>query len=279
MTGAAVGHARSAASPLAARFAAASLDWIVPEWPVPPNVHAFFTTRNGGVSTGACASLDVGTREPPAERSAREAIDENRRRIAAFLPSPAFWLEQVHGADVVIVDEHQLATGSAWPRADAAVTRLANVPLAVRVADCLPVLLADDAGSVVAIAHAGWRGLAAGVLESTVAATESDASALVAWLGPAIGRTAFEVGDDVREAFLASDPEGELAFVRGRPGKWHADLRALAVRRLAAAGVRNVHGCDACTFSGADRFFSYRRERATGRMAAFAWRSARVTAR
>ncbi len=158
--------------------------------------------------------------------------------------------------------------------ADAAVTRLADVPLAVRVADCLPVLLADDAGTVVAVAHAGWRGLAAGVLEATVGAMQAEPASLVAWLGPAIGPDAFEVGNDVRDAFVSSDAGALQHFVRLREDKWIADLPALARRRLAAVNVTRVSGGTQCTWSDASRFFSYRRDRTSARMAAFVWLSA-----
>ena len=257
------------ASPLASRIAAAGLDWIVPRWPAPSRVRAFVTTRNGGVSAGPCASLDLGTVPPSdAARDELRAVAENRRRVQAFLPSAPAWLEQVHGADVAVVASQRAASPL---RVDAAVTREAGVVLAVRVADCMPVLFADSAGEVVGIAHAGWRGLAAGVLENTVAAMRCAPEGVIAWLGPAIGPSAFEVGADVRDAFVNPDPRATAAFVAGRPGKWHADLEALARMRLARAGVASIHGGGMCTASDSQRFFSFRRDRATGRMAAFVW--------
>ena len=255
---------------LARRLTDAGHDWIVPTWDAPSRVQAFVTTRNGGVSRGATASLDVGHAsldETPAGE--RAAVVENRRRLQAFLPSPPVWLSQVHGRDVAKIGGD---TNAMPPRADAAVTREANVVLAVRVADCMPVLLADREASVVAAAHAGWRGLAAGVLENTLSAMACDPARIVAWLGPAIGRGAFEVGADVRDAFVDRDPGAQGAFVAKSQGKWLCELEALARMRLAQAGVRSVAGGGLCTYSDRARFFSYRRDGATGRMAAFIWR-------
>ena len=284
--------------PLAVRFAARGIDWIVPQWPVPSCVQAFVTTRNGGVSHGPRASLNLGDasgRGATPEETA--AIAENRRRVAAFLPAAPHWLEQVHGADVRIVhardasDEprphrvEQMDGGSVGsvhapdaddalpPRADAAVTRDADVVLAVRVADCMPVLLAAVDGSVVGVAHAGWRGLAAGVVERTVEAMDIAPSRLVAWLGPAIGKDAFEVGPDVFQAFTQDDEPARAAFAPLPSGKWLADLEALARIRLSRAGVTSVHGGGHCTVSDRARFYSYRRDRVTGRMGALIWRA------
>jgi YfiH family protein len=159
-------------------------------------------------------------------------------------------------------------------RADAAVTRAPGVVLAVRVADCLPVLLCDRAGTAIGAAHAGWRGVAAGVIENTVAAMACAPAGIAAWLGPAIGPSAFEVGVEVRDAFVTADADSARAFVPARAGKWLADLYALACRRLARAGVAQISGIRACTFSDARRFFSYRRDGPTGRMGAFIWRTA-----
>jgi YfiH family protein len=253
---------------LAQRLAVASLDWIVPAWDVPSRVHTLMTTRQGGVSDGAFASLNLsrGVGDAPAN------IEENRRRVEAFLPRAPLWLSQVHGSDVVDasardVDRH----ASAPPRADAAVTRGSGVVLAVSIADCMPVLFADRDASVIGIAHAGWRGLAAGVLERTIAAMRVDPASVCAWLGPAIGASAFEVGADVHDAFCVGDPGASAHFARGRPDKWLADLRGLAHRRLAAAGIGRTCDENACTFEDAGRFYSYRRDRTTGRMAAFIW--------
>lgn len=256
---------------LSRALAAARLDWPVPAWTAPKNVHAFATTRNGGDTV----TLDLG----PARLEAlddvdRAAITANRARVAAFLPSTPLWLEQVHGTHVVTVDATNLAAlRDRAPVGDGAVTRLAGVPLAVRVADCLPVLVADDSGSVVAVAHAGWRGLAAGILEATIEATETDPARLVAWIGPAIGPRAFEVGPDVRDAFRVADTDAGSRFVAVRPGKWLADLPGLARDRLARIGVQRIVIDGGCTFSDPARFFSWRRDHGRERMAAFVWRT------
>ncbi|MFI4903947.1 MAG: peptidoglycan editing factor PgeF [Burkholderiales bacterium] len=253
---------------LAHAFAARGLDWIVPSWPAPPRVHAFMTTRNGGVSDGARTALDIGG----ARDGDDPAIVENRRRLAAFLPAPPIWLEQVHGRTVANVDAANIAALRAAPaRGDALVTRLADAPLAIRVADCIPVLFAARDECVVAAAHAGWRGLAGGVIEATLAAMRAAPASVAAWLGPAIGAAAFEVGDDVRDAFTRDDAGAGAHFVAGRDGRWQCDLRALARRRLAAAGVVDIAGDDACTHAASTRFFSYRRDGTTGRMAACIW--------
>ena len=262
-------------SALQEHVAAARLDWIVPEWSAPQAVHALVTTRNGGGSRGDRATMDVGpARLDELDEAARARVIANRRRLQRFLPAPPVWLEQVHGIDVVVVDATNLAELRATPpAADAAVTRVREVPLAVRVAECLPVLLCDDAASVIGVAHAGWRGLAGGVVEATLARMDVDASCVHAWLGPAIGPDAFEVGDDVRDAFRSRNAADEAWFRPHANGKWLADLRALARARLRRAGVRSVAGLDACTFADAARFFSWRRDRSAGRLAALAWLS------
>jgi YfiH family protein len=197
------------------------------------------------------------------------AVLENRRRLRAFLPGDPHWLSQVHGAHVVTLDA--TARAGSCPEADAAVTAVPGIVCAIRTADCLPVIVADTAGACVGVAHAGWRGLAAGVLETTVTAVRAlGATAQVAWLGPAIGPAAFEVGSEVRAAFVAHDPRAATAFVAGAPDKWFADLYALARMRLHDAGVAAVRGGGYCTRTDA-RFFSYRRDRDAGRMAALAW--------
>lgn len=259
---------------VAARFADEAVDWLVPTWKAPANVHGFITTRNGRPTA---RELDLGPTPPDAlDVASRDAIVENRERVGRFLPSPPVWLEQVHGCAVVSIDKRNLSSARLHPGpADAAVTRLCGVPIAVRVADCLPVLFADDGGTVVAAAHAGWRGLAAGVLEATVAAMRVDPAGLITWLGPAIGPRAFEVGADVRDALCRDDADARATFVPRGAGKWLADLPALARRRLAAAGVLRVNGGEHCTFSDASRFFSYRRDATSARMAAFVWRSVR----
>jgi YfiH family protein len=237
--------------------------FLQPGWPAPAGVRAAMTTRAGGVSTGTFASFNLATHvgDDPA------AVAENRRRLrdALALPAEPAWLEQAHGARVAVLP------GSAPGPADAAVAFAPGSVCAVLVADCLPVFLASRDGDRVGIAHAGWRGLAAGVVEATVAALGGEPGRLVAWLGPAIGPRAFEVGGEVRDAFLARDRGSDVAFRPGREGRWFADLPSLARRRLAAAGVDAVTGGGSCTHSDPARFYSYRRDGATGRMAALAW--------
>ena len=241
----------------------ATLEFLHPDWAAPPGVRAAMTTRPGGVSRQPYASFNLAQHvgDDP------EAVAENRRRlrVALELPAEPAWLEQVHGARVVV-----LPSAAEGP-ADGVVTRERGTVCAVLVADCLPVFLATRAGDRVGIAHAGWRGLAAGVVEATIAALDCKPAELVAWLGPSIGRDAFEVGGEVREAFLSGDPGAAAAFRAGRGDRWLADLPALARRRLAAAGVGTVTGGDLCTHSDPARFYSYRRDGATGRMAALAW--------
>jgi YfiH family protein len=256
---------------LSQRLAQAGLDWIVPAWEAPLHVGALATTRNFGTSP-----LDIGpARLEKLGDAERAIVQADRDRVHAFLPSPAVYLEQVHGRDVVVVDAVNLEGMRGHPPvADAAVTRLAGVALAVRVADCVPVLFASREGTVVAAAHAGWRGLAAGVLEATVIALRVPPAEVVAWLGPAIGPAAFEVGDDVRDAFTTANADDARHFRHLHAGKWLADLPALASARLARAGVRDVSSDGACTCTDAARFHSWRRDRTTGRMAAYVWRAA-----
>ena len=256
---------------LADAVAAAGLDWILPDWPAPDHVCALATTRNGGVSIGPRASMNLG-------RTVREdaaALVDNRRTLAPFLPAGPTWLHQVHGAGVVTLNA---SSGNAEvPVADAAVTRERGVVCAVLTADCLPVLFTDRRGSAVGIAHAGWRGLCAGVLEATIEALSglgAEPDQLVAWLGPAIGPTRFEVGADVRDPFCIDDPGAQALFAPHGHGKWLADLHGLARLRLARGGVEHVSGGGYCTYTDATRFFSYRRERDTGRMATLVWLAA-----
>lgn len=240
-------------------------DWIVPDWPAPARVRALVTTRNGGFSTGPYASLNLGMRvnDDPV------VVERNRARLSRYLPEAPRWLMQVHGSRVVDAGRLQAPV-----EADAATSRATNAVCAVMIADCMPVLLADRAGTVVGAAHAGWRGLAAGVLENTVQSMAVAPADLVAWLGPAIGPAAFEVGADVRDAFIAQDAGAASAFADHKPGKWLADLFTLARRRLHAIGIADVHGGGLCTFSDPQRFYSHRRDRVTGRMAALIWLSA-----
>ena len=229
-------------------------------------MRAAFTLRSGGVSAAPFDSLNVGAHVG----DERTAVDENRRRVARLLhlPSEPGWLEQVHGIEVVDLDGAVAAT-----RADASVTRRAGRVCAVQVADCLPVLIAARTQGAVAAAHCGWRGLADGVLEATVRALDLPPGELYAWLGPAIGPGAFEVGEEVRAAFLAHDPRAAAAFAANSRGRWQCDLYAIARQRLAALGLHAVFGSGACTYSDAERFFSFRRDGRCGRMAALIWLS------
>ncbi len=264
-------------SEVAQQLSAQALDWIVPVWAGPSHVGAFFTTRQGSASTAATATTEAGSVVTSAGDSADAGTTgEERCRLRAFLPSDPVWMAQVHGRHVVEVDARNVAAmHAAPPQADAAGTRTPGIVLAVRTADCLPVLLADRRGSVVAVAHAGWRGLAAGVLEATQVAMRVPADDVVAWLGPAIGARAFEVGPDVRDAFCGSHPDAAPHFAPLREDlredKWLADLCALARMRLAQCGVVDVAGGHWCTYTDAERFFSWRREKQAGRMALLAW--------
>jgi YfiH family protein len=242
-------------------------DWIKPEWPAPPQVHAWSTTRTGGVSRAPYDSFNLGDHvgDDP------DAVRQNRARLVEYLQLPAepLWLNQVHGCQVV----DPLRTTSR-PEADASVSRQPNRVCAVLTADCLPVLFCDRAGTRVAAAHAGWRGLAAGVLEATVAALEVDPAEIMAWLGPAIGPDAFEVGGEVREAFVNSNAACATAFTVSSGDHWLADLYALARLQLAYCGVDAVYGGGFCTYTNAEQFFSYRRDGVTGRMASLVWLNA-----
>lgn len=244
-------------------------DWLLPDWPAPRNVRAGMSTRVGGVSLPPYASLN------PASHVGDDpnAVAENRRLLQQWLPAEPLWLNQVHGVEVCLTSPE----GGNPPCADASVTTRNNEVLAVLTADCLPVLFCDRAGTVAAAAHAGWRGLAAGVLEQTVAAMQVEPESILAWMGAAIGPRAFEVGDEVREAFIAQHPLAGVAFRPALPGtldesprKWLADIYALARIRLAAVGVTQVYGGSLCSFHD-PRFFSYRRQNPCGRMASLIW--------
>lgn len=237
--------------------------WIPAGWPAPDNVRAGTTTRIGGVSTGPWASFNLGDRAG----DDRHTVAGNRRRLAALLALPGrpAWLYQVHGTRVV--DAARTGTN---PEADAAFARGSGTVCAVLTADCLPVLLCDRNGTEVAAAHAGWRGLAGGVLAAAVAAMQAPPDQLLAWLGPAIGPEAFEVGAEVRAAFLRRNPAHRNAFTTAGD-KYRADLYAAARNELAVAGVSRVFGGGLCTFHDPERFFSYRRDGACGRMASLIW--------
>lgn len=242
-------------------------DWLVPEWPAPPAVRAVTTTRGGGVSREPWASMNPA--DHVGDDAAAVAANRTRLREVLALPAEPVWLHQVHG--VTVVDAGQAGDR---PAADAAWTVQPGVVCAVLTADCLPVVFADRAGLCVAVAHAGWRGLSAGVLEATVRQLPVPPRELLAWLGPAIGPAAFEVGAEVRAAFVAQDTQAMRAFMPGTDGRWFADLYRLARQRLAGCGVTAVYGGDWCTFSDRARFFSYRRDGTTGRMATLVWLAA-----
>ena len=228
------------------------------------------TTRSGGVSTGPWEALNLGLHV----NDDAVLVQENRRRLAGHLPSQPFWLEQVHGTKVV---EVTAASPRCVPQADAAVTMEPGVVLAIMTADCLPVVIADPEGRAVGVAHAGWRGLADGVLDATVAALQAmhpAAKAWRAWVGPCIGQDSFEVGSEVRAAFIDKDVATQAFFAAGKsPGKWQADLAGLACHRLASLGVSDVETSGLCTYQRDELFYSYRREPICGRMATLAWLS------
>ena len=250
-------------------------DWIVPDWPAPARVRALVTTRAGGASAGPYASFNLGMRA--GEDLA--LVRRNRILLAACLPGMPLWLNQVHGASVVAADRVEAngveAEPETEPLADAAVAHAAGKVCAVLTADCLPVLLCDRDGGAVAVAHAGWRGLASGVIGATVKAMARPPGRLMAWLGPAISQDAYEVGPEVREAFLQGGTDAAAdaaAFKPGKPGKFQADLYALARNRLLSAGVQEVYGGGFCTFAESRRFYSYRRDGAlSGRMSSLIW--------
>lgn len=238
-----------------------------PRW---PGVNYFCTTRAGGAGVAPHDTLNLGLRA--GDRP--ETVAENRRRVRAAVPAEPLWLRQVHGHEVVDAD----AGPPHEPAADASVTARPGRVLAIMVADCLPVVIADQDGTVLGAAHAGWRGLAGGVLENTLGAMQAKAPGARgwrAWIGPGIGPAAFEVGADVLQAFAADGPEAAALFAPrpGLPGKWLADLPGLALLRLRRAGVQ-AQSCGLCTVQDS-RFFSYRRDRETGRMALLAWLDAR----
>jgi len=237
------------------------MTWLTPDWPAPASVKACVTTRAGGVSVAPFDSLNLGdhVEDNP------EAVAENRRRLTDHFSIQPAWLQQVHGVAVAGADPTQVI------KADASWTATPGIACAVMTADCLPALFCDRAGTRVAAAHAGWRGLAAGVLEATLDSLAVEPSEVLVWLGPAIGPNAFEVGPEVREVFIEQLPQAEQAFVPSiNAGKFMADIYQLARLRLAARGVTAVYGGGFCTVSD-PRFFSYRRASRTGRFASLIW--------
>ena len=243
--------------------------FITPDWPAPAGVRAATTSRQGGVSQPPFDSFNLGGHVGDAPT----AVAANRQQLRETLSLPAepYWLNQIHGTAVANLD----TCSEGLPEADASITTTANTVCTVLTADCLPVLFCDQSGTQVAAAHAGWRGLAAGVLEATVASFAAPPEQIMAWMGPAIGPQAFEVGDEVRQAFVEFDPAAAEAFVGVQPEanekKWLADVYQLARQRLAAVGVNAVYGGGRCTFTEVDEFYSFRRDGKTGRMASLVW--------
>ena len=241
------------------------LDFILPNWPAPANVKALQTTRVGGVSVGLYTSLNLGAHVG----DNHVFVEHNRQLLAPYLPSSPVWINQVHGIKVI-----NASSSRGLQDADASYSTLANVVCATMTADCLPVLLCDTKGTVVAAVHAGWRGLCDGVIEAAVHEMAVPASEVLAWLGPAIGPQSFEVGDDVRTQFIAVDPRASHAF-KPHADKWLCDLYLLAKQRLQSVGVSQIYGAtintEFCTYSEGERFYSFRRDNVTGRMASLIW--------
>lgn len=243
-----------------------SLAWIVPDWPAPAGVRAASTLRTGGVSPPPWHTLNLGARCG----DGAECVAENRHRtaVALGLPAQPAWLRQVHGRDVLELSGEPAPDE---PEADAAVTSAPGRVLAVLTADCLPVLFCAASGGRVGVAHAGWRGLAAGVLEAAVEALGRPPAELLAWIGPGIGQDAYEVGPQVRAACIAGHPEAGPAFRPAEGDRWRLDLAGLARAQLEALGVGRVYGGRWCTASDPARFFSHRRDGRSGRMATLVW--------
>ena len=237
---------------------------LLPDWPAPAHVHALTTLRQGGYSSGSFASFNLATHtgDDPV------AVHKNRALLRSVfgLPAEPIWLHQVHGARVI-----EGGAAVALAEADGSRTASVGTVCAVMTADCLPVLICDSAGKGVAAAHAGWRGLHAGVISTAVKSLGSRPTELLVWLGPAIGPSAFEVGPEVFQAFIARDANNVSAFRQTDDEHWLCDIYGLARIELAELGVTSIFGGDACTFTDQQRFFSYRRDRRTGRMASFIW--------
>ena len=236
--------------------------YIIPDWPAPKQVRALQTTRAGGTSSAPYDSLNLGDHvgDKPL------AVAHNRMLLNTLLPSEPVWLDQEHGIIVANADH-----ASCLPQADACIARHRAAVCVVMTADCLPVLLCDTQGSVVGAAHAGWKGLAAGVVEATVRAMNVVPQNLLAWLGSAISQQAFEVGEEVRAIFVDADPQAAAAFIPGQRGKWLADIYMLARLRLNVLGITQIYGGKYCTYRESEKFFSYRRDGVTGRMGTFIW--------
>lgn len=247
-----------------------SVTWLTPDWPAPPRVHSLSTWRGGGVSTGKYESLNLGSHV--GDQGA--AVAENRRRLAlaANLPSEPLWLRQVHGTEVADLDSAvPAATSVPISSMDASYTRKPGRICAILTADCLPVLFAAADGSVIGAAHAGWRGLTAGVLAATVRAMGADPAALIAWIGPCIGAAAYEVGPEVRDAVLAAMPAAASAFRINTRSRFMADLPLIARLQLQDLGLRGIYGGIVCSYADKGRYFSHRRDGQTGRQATLIW--------
>ncbi len=248
------------------------------DWPAPENIHAFTTLRYGmGVSKLPFDQFNLGNRN---DEQGDNPIDVEKNRellMQAFsLPDHPHWLRQVHGIDVLRFDSAPNFTGDFnhdEPVADAAVTSQKNIVLSILTADCLPALFCNRDGSEVAAAHAGWRGLANGMLENTVRTMNSEPENIMVWLGPAAGPAAYEIGVEVRDAFVQYDKHAEVAFVLTRENHWKVDLYELARMRLQSMGISKIYGGEHCTISEEDKFFSHRRDQQTGRMASIIWMS------
>ena len=245
---------------------ARGMDFIIPDWPAPDNIKALSTSRDGGVSLAGYSSLNLAMHVGDCESS----VVKNRTALIqqCQLPAEPVWLDQVHGTKVVDLER---LSGSALVQADAAITRSENLLCTVMTADCLPILLCKMDGTAVAAIHAGWRGLLAGVIENTVLSL-TEPEKILAWLGPAIGPSRFEVGGEVRNAFVDKKPIMQQAFQQLDRTHYLADLYALARITLLSCGVKRMYGGEHCTYNQADQFYSYRREPETGRMASLIWR-------
>jgi hypothetical protein len=239
-------------------------EWIIPRWPAPERVRAVSTTRHGGTSRPPYDTLNLA--EHVGDEVMAVAANRDELRRVMQLPAVPAWLQQVHGVQVV-----NAAGVTAPPAADASYALEPGVVCAVLTADCLPVLLCDRGGCAVAAAHAGWRGLAAGVIEQTIAIMPVPGGELMAWLGPAISAEAYVVGEEVRDTFVDHDPAAEAAFRPATDGGWHADLYRLARQRLWSQGVTAISGGELCTWQDPVRFYSFRRDGVTGRMASLIW--------
>ena len=242
-----------------------SIDWLTPDWPVANNVRAGTTLRCKGESTGAYASLNLATHVGDSQQT----VLKNRQRLS--LPYEPVWLEQTHSKIVIDVADYQSGHQGQKPVADASFSTKQHQPCVVMTADCLPLLVTDRQATCVAAVHAGWKGLADGIIENAINALPVENSDLLVWLGPAIGPQAYEVGDDVLQAFVGYDPQAQDAFRKSDEEHWLMDIYQLARQRLAQLGVEQVYGGEYCTYSDEQRFYSYRRDNITGRMASIIW--------